>query len=324
MSGPALQAEGLSVALHGAALTQDIGFSLHPGRTMAIVGESGCGKSITALSMLNLLRPPLAIAAGRILLATEAGTQDIAALDPTSSAMRALRGRQVAMVFQDPMTALDPVYTVGDQISEGLRRHLGLSRSAALVRAAELLRQVGIAAPEKRVRDYPHQLSGGMRQRVMIAIAIACQPRVLIADEPTTALDVTVQAQILDLLRDLQQSLGTAMLFITHDLGVVAEIADEVIVMYRGRIVERAPVAALLGDPRHPYTQGLLASLPPADGSRAPLRPIPGMVQPPDAHAPGCPFADRCDRAMPVCTTTAPPVVSVSAAHSAACHRVAA
>jgi oligopeptide/dipeptide ABC transporter ATP-binding protein len=323
VSAPVLSVEGLSIAMRRAGqsvrLTQDIGFALHPGQTTAIVGESGCGKSITALALLNLLRPPLSIASGRILL----DGVDIASLDPASAAMRDLRGRQVAMVFQDPMTALDPVYTVGEQIAEGLRRHLGLSRAAATERAILLLRQVGIAAPERRVADYPHQLSGGMRQRVMIAIAIACQPRVLVADEPTTALDVTVQAQILDQLRALQQSLGTATLFITHDLGVVAEIADDVIVMYRGTIVERAGVADLLGSPRHPYTQGLLASLPPIDGSRRKLHPIPGQVRPPDQAAPGCPFADRCERAMPVCATTAPPWVGISPTHSASCHALA-
>ncbi len=320
MSAPVLRVQGLSIALRGTPLTRDIDFTLAAGCTTAIVGESGCGKSITALAMLNLLRPPLAIRSGRILLDTGGGEQDIATLAPASSAMRDLRGRQIAMIFQDPMTALDPVYTVGNQIAEGLRRHLGLSRQAAMTRAVELLRQVGIAAPEKRVHDYPFQMSGGMRQRVMIAMAIACQPRVLIADEPTTALDVTVQAQILDLLRELQESLGTATLFITHDLGVVAEIADEVIVMYRGTIVERAPVAELLGDPRHPYTQGLLASLPPMDGTRRPLRPIPGQVRPPDADSQGCPFVDRCDRAMAICSEVAPPVVALSATHTATCH----
>jgi peptide/nickel transport system ATP-binding protein len=324
MSAPVLSVEGLSIALRrngrSLPLTRDIDFALWPGRTTAIVGESGCGKSITSLALLNLLRPPLFIDAGRILLQCEGATQDIAALDPASPAMRDLRGRHIAMIFQDPMTALDPVYTVGEQIAEGLRRHMGLARSAATECAVTLLRHVGIAAPEKRVADYPHQLSGGMRQRVMIAMAIACEPSVLIADEPTTALDVTVQAQILDLLRDLQQTLGTATLFITHDLGVVAEIADDVIVMYRGTIVERALVAELLAAPRHPYTQGLLASLPPIDGSRRQLRPIPGQVRPPDEVATGCPFVDRCDRALPACATVPPPVVAISPSHSASCH----
>jgi peptide/nickel transport system ATP-binding protein len=327
MSAPVLQVEGLSIAVRREGrrlvLTHPTNFALRAAQTTAIVGESGCGKSITALALLNLLRPPLSIAAGRILLRGDNEVQDIAALDPGSPAMRDVRGRQIAMVFQDPMTALDPVYPVGDQIAEGLRRHLNMPRAAAIERAVTLLRQVGIAAPEKRVADYPHQLSGGMRQRVMIAMAIACAPRVLVADEPTTALDVTVQAQILDLLRELQASLGMACLFITHDLGVVAEIADDVIVMYRGTIVERAPVADLLGGPRHPYTQGLLASLPPIDGSRRSLRPIPGQVRPPDEIATGCPFVDRCDRALAVCASIPPPVVALSASHSAACHALA-
>ena len=324
MTGAALRMEGLSVGLRRSGqamtpLTMGTSLALLPGRTTAIVGESGCGKSVTALAALNLLRDPLAIRQGRILLALDGRVTDIAALPPASAAMRALRGRHIAMIFQDPLTALDPVYAVGDQIAEPLRRHLGLSRRAAWDRAVELLRQVGIPSPEKRVRDYPFQMSGGMRQRVMIAIAIACEPRILIADEPTTALDVTVQAGILDLLRDLRDRLGMATLFITHDLGVVAEMADEVLVMYRGQVVERGPVAALFAAPAHPYTRGLLASLPAMDAAGGALTPIPGQVRPPDAREPGCPFADRCAHARPTCTAAPPPVVALGGGHEAAC-----
>lgn len=324
MTRPALRIENLSVGLHMSgkkdlALTSGTSLSLMPGRTTAIVGESGCGKSITALAVLNLLRHPLGILNGRIALALDGGEVDIASLPPTSDRMRNLRGRHVSMVFQDPLTALDPVYTIGNQISEGLRRHLAMSRRDAFDRAVELLRLVGIPSPEKRANDYPFQLSGGMRQRAMIAMAISCEPRVLVADEPTTALDVTVQAQILDLLRELRDRLGMATLFITHDLGVVAEMAEDVVVMYRGKVVERASAVQLFAAPSHPYTRGLLASLPPLDGRSERLTPIAGQVRPPDASEPGCPFADRCTFAMPACREAPPPVVRLEEGHEAAC-----
>ena len=324
MTLPALRIENLSVGLRGSdgthhALTSGTSLSLMPARTTAIVGESGCGKSITALAVLNLLRHPLGILGGRILLALDDGEVDIAALSPTADRMRDLRGRHVSMIFQDPLTALDPVYTIGNQIGESLRRHFGMSRRDAFDRSVELLRLVGIPSPEKRVRDYPFRLSGGMRQRAMIAMAIACEPRVLVADEPTTALDVTVQAQILDLLRELRDRLGMATLFITHDLGVVAEMAEDVVVMYRGKVVERASAVQLFAAPAHPYTRGLLASLPPLDGRRDRLTPIPGQVRPPDASEPGCPFADRCGFAMPICRDAPPPVVRLEEGHEAAC-----
>jgi peptide/nickel transport system ATP-binding protein/oligopeptide transport system ATP-binding protein len=296
-----------------------VNLQLHRGKTLALVGESGCGKSVTALSAMNLLSSPLRISEGSILLDMGAGPQDIAKLDPSGSQMRAIRGRRIAMVFQDPMTALDPVYTVGDQITESLRYHMGLSRRQAWDKAIELLRLVGIPAPEQRALNYPFQLSGGMRQRVMIAIAIACKPSVLIADEPTTALDVTVQAQILELLRDLGEDLGMATLLITHDLGVVAENADEVIVMYRGYVVEKAEVGALFDNPAHPYTQGLMASLPPAGGERTELTPIPGHVPPLTEDIVGCPFAERCPHAMPKCRETMPELASISPLQSVAC-----
>ena len=296
-----------------------INLELHKGKTLALVGESGCGKSVTALSALNLLSSPLRISEGSILLDTGSGPEDIAKLDPSGPRMRAIRGSRVAMVFQDPMTALDPVYTVGDQITESLRFHLGLSRRRAWEKAVELLRLVGIPAPEQRAHNYPFQLSGGMRQRVMIAIAIACTPSVLIADEPTTALDVTVQAQILELMRDLGENLGMATLLITHDLGVVAENADEVIVMYRGYVVEKADVETLFENPSHPYTQGLMASLPPADGERTELTPIRGHVPPITEDIVGCPFAERCPHTMPQCRSSMPELAAISPRQSAAC-----
>jgi oligopeptide/dipeptide ABC transporter ATP-binding protein len=321
MMHPVLELRGVSTVYDGAqkSITRSVDMTLHRGRTLALVGESGCGKSVTALSIINLLSPPLTIGAGEILLHDEDGTRDIARLDPSSRAMRDIRGRRIAMIFQDPMTALDPVYTVGDQISEMLRRHLSISRNDALTRAVALLRQVGIPAPEARIHDYPFQLSGGMRQRVMIAIAIACSPSVLIADEPTTALDVTVQAQILDLLRELNDTLGMATLLITHDLGVVAENADDVMVMYRGEVVERASVERLFELPAHPYTRGLLASIPSIEGRSIALTPIPGQVPPIDADVAGCPFADRCPHMMAICRERMPPLQAISDDQAAAC-----
>lgn len=302
-------------------ITHGIDLALHRGRTLALVGESGCGKSVTALAALNLLAPPVRIRSGsiRIQLSDRTHATDISALAPLGDEMRAVRGREIAMIFQDPMTALDPVYPVGEQIAEVLRHQMGMAPAAAMARAVELLRLVGIPDPAKRVREYPFQLSGGMRQRVVIAIAIACSPKVLIADEPTTALDVSVQAQILEQLRELRERLGTAMLLITHDLGVVAETADEVAVMYRGHIVERASVNALFEQPAHPYTQGLLASLPPIEGERRALTPIAGYVPSITEPFTGCPFVDRCSQAMAVCRSEGPPDVALNAQHSVAC-----
>ena len=285
-----------------------VSFSLEPGRTLAIVGESGCGKTVTALSILRLIpEPPGKIVGGEVnfKLADSAGPVDLLKL--SAPQMRGVRGNKIAMIFQEPMTSLDPVYRVGDQIGEAIELHEGGSRSAVRARTIEMLRLVGIPAPEERVDDYPHQLSGGMRQRVMIAIALSCRPSLLISDEPTTALDVTVQAQILDLISKLQSELGMAQILVTHDLGVVAEMADEVAVMYAGKVVEMGTADQIFDEPKHPYTQGLLRALPPLkrqpEGAR--LEAIPGTV-PSLANLPrGCAFADRCPRVTDQCRVEA-------------------
>jgi oligopeptide/dipeptide ABC transporter ATP-binding protein len=271
----------------------DVSFDLAAGETLCLVGESGSGKSVTALSIMRLVQPPGRIAEGRLLFKG----RDLRALG--SREMEKVRGAEIALIFQEPMTALNPVFTIGNQIEETLRVHGRATRRAARDKAIELLETVSIPEPQKRVRDYPHQLSGGLRQRALIAMALACDPSVVIADEPTTALDVTIQAQILDLLRSLQQRMGLALLLITHDLGVVAEMADRVAVMYAGRIVEEAPVRELFARPKHPYTRGLMASIPGgAPGTR--LRAIQGSVPPLGELPPGCSFAPRCpDRFEP-------------------------
>ncbi len=287
------------------------------GETVCVVGESGSGKSVTAMSILKLVAmPPGRIVAGQVLW----DGRDLVPLP--SHEMEKLRGREIGVVFQEPMTALNPVYTVGDQIAEGLRRHEGLSRAAALDRAAELLALVHIPQAARRVRDYPHQFSGGMRQRVMIALALACKPRLLIADEPTTALDVTIQAQILDLLTELKERLGMAVLLITHAMGVVAEVAQRVVVMYAGQVVEEADVEALFERPWHPYTQGLIRSIPRIDagaarGSRLVSIPgtVPSLVDPPV----GCRFAPRCAHARDACTQATPALREVAPGHRVAC-----
>ena len=296
----------------------DVSFKIDPGETLAIVGESGCGKSITAMSILRLVpSPPGRLVAGTATL----DERDLLALP--ESAMRDVRGRDIAMIFQEPMTALNPVLTVGYQIAETVRRHKKCPRREARERAVEMLRLVRIPEPEQRAREFPHQLSGGMRQRAMIAMALSCQPRVVIADEPTTALDVTIQAQILDLLNDLRARLDTAVILITHDLGVVAESTDRVIVMYAGRKVEEAPVAELFADPKHPYTRGLLASVPrlsALDGQTRTerLTEIPGIV-PALTHLPvGCSFAPRCAHATPSCDAQ-PAYEDQGEGHFAAC-----
>ena len=291
-----------------------VSFALEAGRTLCIVGESGCGKSVTALSIMGLIPPP-----GRVDGEIRFEGVDLPRL--AASAMRELRGNRLSMIFQEPMTSLNPAFTIGEQIVEGILCHRPLSRTAAKDTAIEMLRQVHIPSPERRFSDYPHRLSGGMRQRVMIAMALACKPRLLIADEPTTALDVTIQAQILELMRTLREETGTAIILITHDLGVVAEIADEVAVMYAGRIVEHAAVETLFAQPQHPYTVGLLGSIPRLDVEQERLPAIEGAVPNALQPFPGCRFHPRCPFAIERCRHDPPPLQPVGRAHTAACWR---
>jgi peptide/nickel transport system ATP-binding protein len=295
-----------------------VSFQIGQGETLAIVGESGCGKSVTANSILRLIPEPPGRIAGSIRFQ---GT-DLLKLD--EPAMRKIRGNDISMIFQEPMTSLNPVLTIGRQIGETLRLHQGVTRQQAEERAVEMLTLVGIPEPRRRVRNYPHQLSGGMRQRVMIAMALACSPKLLIADEPTTALDVTIQAQILDLMRDLKRRVGAAIILITHDLGVVAEVASRVIVMYAGRKIEEAPVGALFRSPRHPYTQGLLGAVPrlgsSLEGKRTRLVEIPGLVPSLKTRIDGCVFAGRCPYVTQLCREVAPALAPKAPAHLAACH----
>jgi len=295
----------------------DLSFTVRRGETLCIVGESGCGKSLTALSILRLLpRPYGRIGAGRVLL----DNQDLVRI--SDAEMRSIRGRAISMIFQEPMSSLNPVLTIGRQIAETVMVHEGLAWDACMARALEMLRQVRIPEPERRLHEYPHQLSGGMRQRIMIAMALACRPRLLLADEPTTALDVTIQAQILDLIRELQQETGTAVILITHDLGVVAEMAERVLVMYAGHKVEEGSVEEIFDAPTHPYTRGLMAAMPHLSGGqghRGRLNEIAGVVPALNARPPGCAFAPRCDLATDHCRITAPPIVGVGGTHSVAC-----
>jgi peptide/nickel transport system ATP-binding protein len=295
---------------------EGVSFSLEPGRTLGIVGESGCGKSVTALSIMGLIpRPPGRIASGEILF------QDVDLLTLKPAEMRERRGNQISMIFQEPMTSLNPAFTVGDQIVEGILRHRNVSKQQAKTHAIEMLRRVRIPSPERRFDEYPHKLSGGMRQRVMIAMALACDPQLLIADEPTTALDVTIQAQILDLMRRLRDETGAAIIVITHDLGVIAEIAHEVIVMYAGKVVERADVGTLFSDPQHPYTIGLLGSIPKLTTEQARLTTIEGVVPNPLAMPVGCRFHPRCPFAIDQCRAAEPPLREVRPGQYAACWR---
>jgi peptide/nickel transport system ATP-binding protein len=298
---------------------EGVSFHINAGETVAIVGESGCGKSVTSMSILRLIQEPPGKIAGSIRF----DGKDLLAL--SEAEMRTIRGNAISMIFQEPMTSLNPVLTVGKQIGETLRLHQGMDARAAEQKAIDMLTLVGIPAPERRVREYPHQLSGGMRQRVMIAMALACNPKLLIADEPTTALDVTIQAQILDLMRDLKTRLGSAIMLITHDLGVVAEMAERVVVMYAGRKVEEASVGEIFARPLHPYTQGLLGAVPKLgsslqEGGRDRLAEIPGLV--PSLRKPitGCAFAGRCGFATDVCRQVAPAIESKQAGHWVACH----
>jgi oligopeptide/dipeptide ABC transporter ATP-binding protein len=314
---PLLEVTSLRVTFPTAAgparAVDGVSFALDRGKTLALVGESGCGKSLTALSLLRLVPPPGAIEAGS---GIRLDGQDVLTLDHES--LRQIRGRRIGMVFQDPMTSLNPVFTVGEQIAEGIRAHEKISRRESWERAVALLQEVGIPDPTTRAWSYPHQMSGGMRQRVMIAIALSCRPDLLVADEPTTALDVTVQAQILELLDRLREERGMAVLLITHDLGIVAGRADRVAVMYAGRIVEEAATTTLFRNPSHPYTQGLFASMPRLGGPRDRLVPIRGTVPPATAWPAGCRFHPRCPSAMPQCLNE-PPTVTVATDHTMSC-----
>ncbi|WP_431302617.1 ABC transporter ATP-binding protein [Sediminicoccus sp. BL-A-41-H5] len=317
---PLLQIENLRTVFRTSggdvAAVDGVSLDVIRGRTLGIVGESGCGKSVLSLSIMRLVAHPGRIASGRVLLEG----RDLAGL--SNAEMRGVRGKEIGMIFQEPMTSLNPVHTVGFQITEGIRAHEPHASKAELrERGIAALARVRIPSPERRFDEYPHQLSGGMRQRVMIAMALACSPKLLIADEPTTALDVTVQAQILDLLRELQSETGMAIILITHDLGVIAEMADDVAVMYAGRVVERTSARALFEDPQHPYTLGLLGSIPRLDEDRERLLAIQGAVPPPFALPPGCRFAPRCPFAIEACRAEIPALRAVGAGHEAACLR---
>nr|WP_246233319.1 ABC transporter ATP-binding protein [Aurantimonas aggregata] len=292
-----------------------VDLAVERGRTLCIVGESGCGKSILSLSVMGLVPTPGRIAQGEIFFEG----RNIAGLSPAD--MRTIRGNQIAMIFQEPMTSLNPVHTVGFQIVEAIRAHQRVSSKAARALALESLKKVRIPSPERRLDEYPHQLSGGMRQRVMIAMALSCEPTLLIADEPTTALDVTIQAQILNLLRDLQAETGMAIVLITHDLGVVAEIADDVAVMYAGKVVERGSVGDIFDDPQHPYTLGLMGSMPRIDEETDRLVAIDGMVPPPFRLPQGCRFNPRCPFADDVCRSEQPQLTALDEGHLVACHK---
>ena len=305
-----------------ARAVDDVSFNVYKGRTLGIVGESGCGKSVTSLSIMRLIpNPPGKISGGQILYKG----RDLVKL-PIAE-MRAIRGNEISMIFQEPMTSLNPVFTVGDQIMEAIVLHQKVSKKEALGRAIEMLKLVGIPSPETRVHDYPHQLSGGMRQRIMIAMALSCNPSVLIADEPTTALDVTIQAQILDLMRKLRETLGMALILITHDLGVIAETADEVLVMYAGKVVEQGPVGEIFANPKHPYTRGLLSSIPKFSTDptkrekKKRLETIPGIVPALTELPQGCRFQSRCTHVVEECRGKEPPLRVVGPEHLIACYK---
>ena len=311
--------EGVVKAVDGAS------FSITEGKALGVVGESGCGKSVTAQCILRILPNPGEIVGGRVLfrpMGNHSEPIDLLSLAPRGPEIRSIRGGEISMVFQEPMTSLDPVYTVGAHLLEAILTHQKVDRAEARARAIEMLQRVRMSQPERIIDAYPHQLSGGMRQRVMIAIALSCHPRLLIADEPTTALDVTTEAQILDLMRELQQQFGSAIMYITHDLGVIAEISDDVIVMYLGKVVEQASVDALFYDPQHPYTRALLASIPRVtDTKRERLKAIQGIVPDPYAVPPGCPFWPRCPSFMGgVCDRVEPEYVAVGLDHHVRCH----
>ncbi|MBL6709502.1 MAG: ABC transporter ATP-binding protein [Planctomycetes bacterium] len=324
MAAPLLEIKDLVTVFHTSdgrlPAVDGVSLSIERGQTLGLVGESGCGKSVTAMSTLRLVSSPGRIESGSIMFTTEGESIDL--VTTPEKQLRQVRGGRIGMIFQEPMTSLNPVFTIGNQIAEAVQLHRKVSRSEARSRALEMLHLVRLADPEQRLDAYPHQLSGGMRQRVMIAIALACEPDLIIADEPTTALDVTIQAQILELLDDLRSRLGTAILLITHDLGVVAETCDDVAVMYAGRIVEQASAVELFSRPLHPYTIGLLQARPNVDArDSGPLATIPGMVPPPQDFPSGCRFHPRCSHARePQCNVEPPSLREVSPGHFVRCH----
>jgi len=298
-----------------------VNFTIEPEKTLGMVGESGCGKSVTARSIMGLIQmPPGKIEAGEILYHQNGNVIDLTKLDPKGHEIRSIRGNEIAMIFQEPMTSLNPVYTIGNQIMEAITLHQQLSKKEARNKAIEMLRAAGISAPEQRVDEYPHQVSGGMRQRAMIAMALSCNPSLLIADEPTTALDVTIQAQVLGLMNNLRTQFKAAILFITHNLGVIAKMADDVVVMYLGKIVESGAVRNIFHDPSHPYTKGLMNSIPSLATTRQErLIPIKGVVPDPFEFPHGCGFEPRCPNAMEICKTQSPPLRKVAPGHVVAC-----
>jgi oligopeptide/dipeptide ABC transporter ATP-binding protein len=306
--------EGVVKAVDG------VDFSVKRGKTLCIVGESGCGKSVMSLTSLRIVQKPGRIVSGEILFhSKDDNVIDLAKLNPKGKEIRAIRGAEISMIFQEPMTSLSALHTIGNQIGEAIQLHQGVSKEEARNRAIEMLRKVRIPRPERLVDEYAFRLSGGMRQRAMIAMALSCNPSLLIADEPTTALDVTTQAQILDLMKELQAEYGMGLMFITHDLGVVAEIADDVVVMYLGKVVENADVDTVFNNPRHPYTQALLSSVPKITATREPLVPIQGMVPNPFRRPSGCGFNPRCAKVMGICRSKEPSLISVSQNHKVRC-----
>ena len=322
--GQLIEVKGLKASFYTEAgvvrAVNGVDFTIEREKTLGVVGESGCGKSVTALSIMGLIRSPGKVDSGEILLHRDRKVLDLAKLDPKGPEMRSIRGNEIAMIFQEPMTSLNPVFTIGNQIMESIILHQRLGRREAKNKAIELLRAVGIPSAEQRVREYPHQLSGGMRQRAMIAMALSCNPSLLIADEPTTALDVTIQAQVLKLMNDLRRDFKTAIMFITHNLGVIAHMADDVVVMYLGGIVERAPVRDIFRNPNHPYTKGLMNSIPSLTSTKQKrLVPIRGVVPGFWGEEKGCGFEPRCPETTSLCKRRNPPLTEISPGHYAAC-----
>lgn len=297
-----------------------VSFTIERQKTLGVVGESGCGKSVTALSIMGIVpMPPGKILGGQVLYHRNGQAVELTKLDPKGRQYRSIRGKEIAMIFQEPMTSLNPVYTIGNQIMEAIILHQKVGKREARERAVTMLKEVGIPNPEQRVDEYPHQLSGGMRQRAMIAMALSCNPHLLIADEPTTALDVTIQAQILELVKKLQKEHRMSLMMITHNLGVIAEVSDDVAVMYMGKVVEYATAQKVFHDPKHPYTQGLMESIPALTKKKERLKPIKGMVPDPYNLPKGCPFEPRCPHAMAVCKEKMPPLKEVAPGHKGAC-----